>query len=120
MATTVDKPYKRSGGPVIDAKVADTDDPYNVGSMMSLVLDSYTDTAGDTYVRLDVGGAIVLGVVFTSATAVGTPVEVADNFEVVERSETYLHAGIVVRVVSTDVADVQLAHAAALTGADTP
>lgn len=136
MATTVDKPFKKSGGPVIDVKVASTSDPYVRGSIMSfdasgfaipaaansqivgLVIDSYVDSAGDTYVRLDVGGAIALGVVYTSATDVGTPVKIVDNFEVADRStdEEY-QCGVVARVVSTNVADILLSHAASMSGA---
>ena len=134
-AIAVDKAYKRSGGPVIDVKVANTANSYNTGSVMSfstgeavpaaadaivlgLVIDSYVHANGSTYVRLDIGGAIALNCVYTSATAVGTAVKIADNQTFLDRSTAEeKHAGIVARVVSTNVADILLAPMASQTGA---
>lgn len=133
--TTTDKRYKRSGGPVIDVRVSNTSNPYTVGSVMSfssglaipaaadaiilgLVIDSYVHADGYTYVRLDVGGAIALDCVYTSATAAGTPVKIADNQTFLDRSTAEeKHAGVVARVVSTNVADILLAPMASQTGA---
>jgi hypothetical protein len=134
-AITVDKAYKRSGGPVIDVKVANTANSFTIGSVMSfssgeaipaaadaivvgLVIDSYVHANGDTFVRLDIGGAIALNCVYTSATAAGTAVKISDNQTFLDRSTAEeKHVGIVARVVSTNVADILLSPASAQTGA---
>lgn len=121
---TVPKKYSLSGGPIIDVEVDDPTDPFTEGSVMSLssgkaipaaedattvglVVGSY-EKDGDTYVRLDIGGAIARDCVFTSATAVGTAIKWADNQTVAARDVISKHGGRVVRVVSTNVADIAL------------
>lgn len=123
---TTDKPYKRSGGPVIEVEVSNTSNPYNIGSVMSfssgkaipaaadatavgLVIDHYVNSAGLTFVKLDVGGAIALNCVYSSAGDPPTAVKWADNQTVAARgADVAKHGGCVVRVVSTNVADIML------------
>lgn len=123
--TTTPKPFKVSGGLIIDIEVDNTANSYVDGSVMSfssgkaipaavdanrvgLVVGSYIkDTL--TFVRLDVGGAVARNVVFTSAGAVGTSVEWVDNQTCQAVTNEGDYGGTVVRVVSADVADVMLA-----------
>jgi len=120
---TVPKKYKLSGGPIIDVEVSNAANPFQVGSVMSFstgkaipaaedavdvgLVVSHYEKDGDTWVRLDIGGAIALDCVYTSAVAFG-PIKWADNQTVATRDVISKHGGRVVRVVSTNVADVAL------------
>lgn len=120
--------YQPGPGPYITVQNDSNTDICPVGTVASLsggkcvqaaadaiqvfvVKEIFQDAAGDYYSVLDGSGAI-LEVVFTTAQAVGTKVKMSDNQTVLTTSDPTKDCGMVVKVVSTNVARVLFREAA--------
>jgi len=121
---TIPKKYTPSGGPIIDVEVDDATDPYEIGSVMSLssgkaipaaadatrvgVVVSHYVKGSDTFVRLDIGGALVRNCVWSSHSSTPfTPIKWVDNQTVAARStDLGKHGGVIARVVDANTVDV--------------
>lgn len=115
-----------SGGPIVRFAAASNSSNMPIGSVGSLdgsgdavpvavdatavfaVIDRQLDDNGDVIIRADIGGAIVHDVVFPGATAAGTSVEWVDNQTAQAPTDEGDQGGRVIKVVSTNVADVIL------------